>query len=258
MADFIHRTDPYDHLIVVHTFPDQQDKVYRPLLGDQSALRGASLQNSNVADCHRQVVKWVRESAKAGAPWVVAFDEPGTAAEGMPPDPGYPGTPENFDNPSIHQVRQQVLWGTLLAGGGGVEYYFGYRLPQNDLVCEDWRSRDQSWDYCRIALDFFRDEKIPFHEMANADALVGNPDHGNERYCFAKEGEIYLVYLPAGGAAELDLSGASGEFRVGWFDPRQGGALQPAASVKGGATAKLVAPSKGAGDWLAVVRRAER
>ena len=78
-------------------------------------------------------------------------------------------------------MRKQVLWGTILAGGGGVEDYFGYKLPQNDLVCEDWRSRDRSWDYCRIALDFFKDEKIPFHEMTNADGLVGNDKRLAER-----------------------------------------------------------------------------
>ena len=61
-----------------------------------------------------------------------------------------------------------------MAGGAGVEYYFGYQLPQNDLVCEDFRSRDKSWDYCRIALEFFREHEIPFWEMKNADALIGN------------------------------------------------------------------------------------
>jgi hypothetical protein len=112
-----------------------------------------------------------------------------------------------------------------MAGGGGVEYYFGYKLPQNDLRCEDWRSRDRSWDYCRIALDFFRDQGIPFWEMENADALVGNPTHDNSRFCLAKPGSVYLVYLPAGGTTDLDLSGATGRFRVRWFNPRAGSAL---------------------------------
>jgi len=48
-----------------------------------------------------------------------------------------------------------------MAGGAGVECYFGYQLPENDLLLEDFRSRDQSWDYCRIALGFFRDHAIP-------------------------------------------------------------------------------------------------
>jgi hypothetical protein len=76
-------------------------------------------------------------------------------------------------------IRQATLWGTLLAGGWGVEYYFGYKLPQNDLDCQDYRSRDKTWDYCRLALDFFRDQKIPFWEMKNANALIGNEKNDN-------------------------------------------------------------------------------
>ena len=125
-----------------------------------------------------------------------------------------------------HKVRKQTLWGTLMAGGDGNEYYFGYNFDQNDLVCEDWRSRDRSWDYCRIAINFFHDNRIPFWEMTCADELVGNPNHGVARFCFAKPNHIYLVYLPNGGTSTLDLSDAQGEFDVKWFNPRKGGALQ--------------------------------
>ncbi len=140
-----------------------------------------------------------------------------------------------------------------MAGGAGVEYYFGYALPENDLLLEDFRSRDRSWDYCRIALEFFSREKIPLLRMTNADELVGNAAHDNSVYCLAQPGELYLVYLPAGGAARLDLSAAAGDFTVAWFNPREGGALQPSGTVRGGARVTLSAPN--ADDWLAIVRR---
>jgi hypothetical protein len=235
---------------VLHTYPDQQDKVYNPLLGNRSRLSGLSLQNSNVKDCHWQVVKWVEKSAATGNPWVVAFDEPGDAGFGMPPDEDWPGMAKlraedkQGKIPTVDDIRKYVLWGTLLGGGGGVEYYFGYKLPENDLLCENWRSRDRSWDYCRIALDFFHGENIPFHEMRNANALVGNPKNNNREYCFAKAGELYLVYLPEGGGTRL---GIEGEHTLQWFNPRDGGksAIVPF-------TGTLTAPD--ANDWLALIR----
>lgn len=143
-----------------------------------------------------------------------------------------------------------------MGGGAGVEYYFGYKFAENDLVCEDWRSRDQSWDYCRLALEFFHENGIPFHEMKPADELVGNPDHDNSRYCFAKPGEVYLVYLPTGGSAKLDLTNAKGSFTVQWFDPRNGGALSPTpdSPVTGGKTVVIDTGKSNGEDWLAVIR----
>ena len=165
---------------------------------------------------------------------MVNQDEQNPATLGVPPDPGYHGfsggTPADKEGRSydLHDIRQATLWGTFLAGGAGVEYYFGYRLPENDLLCEDFRSRDRSWDYCRIALEFFAREKIPVEKMANADELVGNAQHDNSRYCFAQAGELYLVYLPAGGTASLDLTGVRGSFTLSWLNPREGGPLHGA------------------------------
>ena len=254
MAQYVADLDPYDHIIVIHTYPNQQDKIYRPLLGDGSALSGASLQNSNIRDCHHQVVKWVRESAAKGKPWVIGFDEPGTAGEGMPADEGYPGMPKNFNNPSVDDTRKYALWGTLMAGGGGVEYYFGYKLPQNDLVCEDWRSRDKSWDYCGIAIQFFKDAKLPLGDMSNMNGLIGNTKNDNSAYCFAKPDDIYLVYLPNGGERKLNLSDASGEYTLSWFNPRDGKTSKSDKKIKASDAISLQAPDND-NDWLAVLRK---
>jgi hypothetical protein len=176
MIDYIAELDSYDHLIVVHTYPNEQDKVYRALMGDRSKLTGVSLQNSSIDATHRQTVKWVKLSTESGKPWVIAFDESGNAAHGQSPDLGYRGFDGRDKTGAMaytqHDVRRKTLWGTLMGGGAGVEYYFGYKFVENDIVCEDWRSRDASWDYCRIAVNFFRDHGIPFSEMHNADGLV--------------------------------------------------------------------------------------
>lgn len=192
---------------------------------------------------------------------MVAFDESGSAAHGQPPDLGYEGFDGKDRSGKVaytqHEVRKQTLWGVLMAGGGGVEYYFGYQFVENDLVCEDWRSRERSWDYCRFALDFFRDNENPFREMINVDALVGNAIYDNRRYCFAKRDAIYLVYLPEGGSSELDLGDASGTFTVKWFDPRNGGPLRDGSvtKIEAGAARSLGQPPGAIDDdWLAVVR----
>ncbi len=263
MARFVHDTDPYHHHIVIHTFPDQQDLVYPPLLGARSALTGASLQNGwDVA--HQRVLRWVRASEAAGKPWVVASDEQNPHYTGVPPDPGYAGfdgvaRPERGSRPyTIDDIRKSVLWGTLLAGGAGVQYYFGYTLPQNDLDCEDWRSRSRSWEYARIALDFFRDNRIPFQDMRSADELIGSTRDDEPRHCFARPGDLYVVSLPDGATGQLDLGAKVGPFQVLWFDPRHGGALQLGSvqRVQGpGRTSLGRPPADPDQDWIVLVRR---
>lgn len=243
MARRIRDLDPYDHHLVVHTFPNMQDKVYKPLLGSEY-FTGISLQNSALKDVHWQTVKWNRLSREAKHPWGVAFDEPGNASEGMPPDADYPGMPKNYKGPTVEETRKWVLWGNLLGGGWGVEYYFGYKLPQNDLICEDWRSRDDSWTYAKYALDFFRDQKIPFWEMEPKPELVGNPGKGNKAYCLAGK-DLLVIAFPDGGSCKPP----TGETHrtIQWFNPRNGeiqktGPLGPL----------ITSPDKN--DWIAIVR----
>jgi hypothetical protein len=263
-ARCFHDLDPYRHLVVIHTYPDQQDAVYLQLLGARSALTGASLQNAwNAA--HQRTLKWIQESAQTGHPWVVANDEQGPASLGVPPDPAYQGfaglAREKAGYPAydLHDIRKLTLWGTLMAGGQGVEYYFGYTLPENDLRCQDFRSREQSWKFARLALEFFHQHAVPFWEMVSADHLVGNPKSDNSRYALAKAGEVYVVYLPSAAAGcELDLSGTTGEFSVGWYNPRVGGSLTSGSipHVTGGDRAALGSPpAEPHHDWTILVRK---
>lgn len=267
MAEYFREHDPYQHLVVIHTkgSPQEHAAVYEPLLGNQSDLTGASLQNW-WGSTHALTLRWVIASAAEGKPWVVANDEQGGADVGVPPDLGYEGYAGGMrDNGKPYtttaDIRKATLWGNLMAGGAGVEYYFGYKVPQGDLRCEDWRSRDSSWEYAAIALSFFSDQEIPFWDMVNRNALVGNEKNANTKYCLAKRGEVYLVYLSHGGEAELDLKQESDDsiWDVRWFDPRVGGALQSGEvdTIQGGKVSSLgLAKNAQAGeDWLAIVRK---
>lgn len=263
MARYIHDTDPYTHHIVIHTFPDWQDRVYKPLLGDQSFLSGVSLQNNWSTD-HKRVLYWIQETEKSGKSWVVANDEQNPHYTGVPPDSGYAGfdgvaRPKSGSAPyTADDIRKYTLWGVLMAGGAGVEYYFGYTLPQNDLGCEDWRSREQSWNFDQIALGFFHDNHIPFWEMKNADLLINNPKNDNSKYCFAKPDEVYIVYLPDGGSTELDMGNSTSVFNVEWFNPRKGGSLNYGSVKKITGPGKVFlghSPADLDNDWVVLIRK---
>jgi hypothetical protein len=245
-STYIRGLDPYDHPIVVHTFPGQYAKVYEPMLG-YADFEGASLQmNETGSDTHSETIKWLDRSAETGRKWCVCLDEYGHGANGVKTD----AMTCWHDEP-----RKNCLWANLMAGGGGVEWYFGYKFPHNDLNCEDWRSRDHLWDLTRCAVEFFH-AYLPFVEMRHADELTAAPDD----FCLAKPGEVYAVYLPNGGTTMLDLNGGKGAFTVQWFDPRNGGALQAGSvrTVEGGRTAALGnPPAEPDKDWVVLVRSEE-
>ncbi|MEO1523451.1 MAG: DUF5060 domain-containing protein, partial [Cyanobacteria bacterium J06633_2] len=73
MAEHIKDVDGYDHLTVVHTFPNQIDQVYEPLVGVE-AFDGPSFQTGG-GNIRQRTQEYLEASAAAGDPWVVAWDE---------------------------------------------------------------------------------------------------------------------------------------------------------------------------------------
>lgn len=245
-ARWIRDLDPYDHPIVLHSYPSQHVEVYVPLLGDRSALTGVSLQ-TDWDDVYEDTRLWRTASRSAGRKWVVANDEQGDASTGLTPD----GPGNNHD-----ALRRQTLWGNLMAGGAGVEFYFGYDYPDNDLDAEDFRSRDRFWDYVRHALRFF-DAYVPFWRMEPRSDLTDW-----RRWVLARPGEVYVVYLPEGGQAMLRLADPGTVYSVRWYDPRTGGELRTGTVERvmapdGGGPASLGSPpGDDTGDWVALIRLA--
>jgi hypothetical protein len=262
MAAYVANIDAYDHHIVIHSFPSHQERVYQSLIGSQSVITGTSLQNS-WNKVHQQTLRWVEASIIAGKPWVVVNDEQNPASMGVPPDPGYKGfdgwATDNKQKYNLHDIRKQTLWGNLMAGGAGVEYYFGYRLKENDLNAQDFRSRDQSWMYAAIAINFFKDHDIPVQRMQSMDQLITAASNKSEPFVFANKHELYLVYLPDGGTASLDLIAEDKPFTLRWFDPRSGGELQKGSVdiVHPGQVVDLgLPPADQNEDWLVVMQLA--
>ena len=241
-ATYLKQHDPYKHPVVVHTYPGDHDAVYDPLMG-YADLDGPSLQNGDPAISHSETLKWINDSSAAGRKWFVCVDEIGPAGTGVKPDAD--------DN--AHDIpRKQVLWGNLMAGGAGCEWYFGYSFAHDDLDCEDWRSRNHMWELTKYALDFFKNN-LPYNEMSCNDGLTTSASD----YVLAKTGSVYAIYLPSGGTTDLNLSGVSGTFSVQWFDPRNGGSLQNGSvtSITGGASRNIGnPPSSTTSDWVVLVK----
>lgn len=240
-ARYFEKNDPYNHHIVIHNGNRHYD-----LLGPDSPLTGFSLQTSQVdfKHVHGSTLNYLRRSVKAGKPWVVAIDEPGDATHSLVPD---------AEDPTRDNPRKNALWGNLLAGGAGIEWYFGYAHPHSDLTCQDYRVRETMWKQSALALRFFEDHDIPFWEMSNANDKLSSKDG----FVLAQLGKLYLVLLKHGQPVELDLSGTSGPFELHWFNPRDGGKLQlgSTVSVNGGAKVSLGSPPSDLGqDWLVLVR----
>ena len=234
-AQYFTEHDPYQHHVVIHNMGDP----HYDLLGKASTLRGFSLQTSkpDFSQVHRRTRDYIDRSAASGIPWVVACDEPGDATHSLITD---------GEDPTHDNARKNALWGNFMAGGAGVEWYFGYKHPHSDLTCQDYRSRQNMWTQCRHALDFFKAYAIPFWDMKCEDEMTDSQDD----YVLCKPGEIYLVYMKTG--SDIDINVTSGRFRYGWFNPRTGDGLDGLLK-RGSATGKTAVTAPDKEDWLLVI-----
>jgi len=93
--------------------------------------------------------------------------------------------------------------------------------------------------------DFFA--ALPFWRMQPFEGVTGNAV-----VALAESGQVYVVYLPRGGALSLDLQSATGRMTGRWFNPPDGQFSEPF-SVPAGQRVELTAP--GENDWTLLVQR---
>ena len=210
LAEYVSSIDPYKHHLVIHN-----GAWYDPIYGPNTKFTGASLQTNkeDFSRVHSQTLRVLNEARAAGKIWAVAVDEPGDHRHSLIPD---------AEDPDHDNARKNGLWGAMMAGAWGTEWYFGYEHPHSDLSCQDYRSRDLFWDQGKICLDFFKNNNIPFWEMEADDSLISSI----EDYVLAKPGISYVVYLKQGGESILDLGTSEGKYEVSWYNPRKGGELK--------------------------------
>lgn len=246
--NWLRSINPYHQHTVVHNdhwHAKNLHETFDPLLGS-AAFTGTAIQDFHWNDIHTHVLRYVRSSAAAGRPWVVSADEMGGANFGTLPD---------ADDPRHDHPRRYGLWATLMAGGAGVEWYFGWQnnSPLSDLSAQDWRSREKMYQQTRTALQFFRRQLKFWHMDPMDNEIVGAGVFG-----LAAPGETYALYLPHGGGTRFDLGHHPGIYEVKWFDPRRGGDLQDGSVTKlrgPGLNWTGFPPSEPTEDWVVLIRR---
>lgn len=226
---FLESIDPYNSSRGLHTFPGQKNK-YNNYTGDQSEMTYASLQ-SGISAVHNDVRTWVNNSRNAGKRWIVCNDEQGGANIGVDCDPK-----------DDKKVRQQVVWGTLLAGGMGFEFYYGYQTCQSDLTAQDHRTRDTKYTHAAHALKFFNEYFQPYLPDTRSDD--GATSATDDYVLRNAASTAYAIYRPNGGSTAINLP--SGSWTVAWYNPRNG-VMGPSSNFPG----NLVAP--GSNDWVALL-----
>jgi hypothetical protein len=88
-----------------------------------------------------------------------------------------------------------------------------------------------------------------FWEMETAMHLLAERED-DEAYCSAREGEVYVLYFPAGGSVKLDLTASHSDFTCGWINISRG-EIDRSLRMKGGGLQDMTTP--GSDGWFAVL-----
>jgi hypothetical protein len=193
-SDRIRQLACYRDHIAIHNGPSTDDHIYNQLLSVES-LTGAALQWNYGPEVHAKVLEWRNKSEAAGKKWVVSMDEPWI----------------NDPTGTVDTWRTEMVWGSYMAGGAGIELYVGGGL---DLLIQDYSVYAPYYHAIATAQNFFVTH-VPFCEMEPDDDFAANA------WSLCKADSIYLLYLKNGGTTSVNLP--SGKFSVKWFDPRKGG-----------------------------------
>ena len=238
-ADYLRAQDPWDHPLTVHNRVGLAYETYQALWGtsfDTTSLQASPPYFNELARNLRVL------SSAAGSPFTVFADEAFT-----------PSVAPSMSN--LAEMRSLALWGNLMGGGAGIEWYFDFA----DTTLEDFRVAEPLWGDTRHALEFFRN-----HVYVNALKPLDGTTLETDDHVLRELGQTYVIYRPNGGGALLLVPDLE-PYTVEWFDPRAGGALQESASRL--VTAALVIngsfvlptgppPYSPDEDWVILVRKA--
>jgi hypothetical protein len=246
-AKIIKKLDPYKNLVVLHTGPGPLQGIYDAIINqDVHALDGISMQNTeqnNWAVVYTYTKKYTENSKNKGNPWVVATDEQNPGGTGVWTSKELNSALRDGGKPA----RTNILWGCFMAGGAGVMWYGG---SVGDFQTEDYKRHELLHKWSSICVnEFFYGCNIPFHKMTVSNA-------SSSGWCLAKASEVYVIYLPNGGTSNITLPAGSANYKIQWFDPRNGGSLKDGTvqtAQAGGSRSIGNAPNNITQDWAVIV-----
>ncbi len=174
-------------------------------------------------------------------------------AEAISPNPGpkdlYRQDPPAADGSKVIITDTDHLWGI---GGSPQWVWKSFTRGLNPIFMDPWEPdplRNDQWDEAIRGLDCTGIRRAmgqtrDFAQRMDLAAMLPLGELASTGYCLAEPGWEYLAYLPEGGSVTVDLSAATGEMVVEWFDPTQCGPSSRG-KVKGGAREAFAAPFQG-------------
>ena len=207
--------DPYDHPRGIHNVNTPTDAyIDAPQIAFASIQTGSASGRDPGALSHNQrAVDWIEACRSRGRRvLMVGFDE---------------GRPEE---------DRRAWWSAYL--GGGV--WEAHVLPPYDRPMSAW---ERIWTELGGTRAFM--ESLPFWEMEPANEIIKE----GQAFCLARRGEVYALYLPAGGEVIVNVP-VGRDCAVSWWNPTQGrdGRFTQESRLSGGQQT-LTAPATG--DWAA-------
>jgi hypothetical protein len=136
-----------------------------------------------------------------------------------------------------HNVLLMDSWDPIV-GAPCPEVNWGPRpgYPQRDLNRRD----DPTWEPVRRALGYIRGYAM----RVDLASMMPLNDLASSTYCLANPEREFLIYLPEGDGATVDLSRVQGPATTEWMHPFDG-TITPGGSVQGGAKLSFAVPFVG-------------
>ncbi len=166
---------------------------------------------------------------------------------------GYAEEPPAWDGKKVSLLDTDHVWGV---GGNHAWVWKSFVRGHNPLFMDPYDGEvlgepfDPKFELLRLNLGY----TMRYAGKMNMAEMVPHNDLASTQYCLANPGVEYLVYLPDGNKATVDLSGEPGPFAVEWFNPHTGTATDGGTSA-GGDKVQFTVPFDGDAVLYLVLKR---